>query len=86
MISRIIWFFCGNILFRNRRIEYEGEPVSYEEESEQEPKIYEPVKTFENYFPGKQIPLDHVEPMFMKCDLFVKVACYVLEIDNLWVD
>jgi len=63
MISRIIWFFRGNILFRNRRIEYEGEPVPYEEEFKQEQEIYEPVKTIENYYPGKQTPLDHVEPM-----------------------
>ena len=77
MISRIIWFFRGNILFRNRRIEYEGEPVPYEEEFEQEQEIYEPVKSIENYYPGKQTPLDHVEPMFVKCDLFAKVACYV---------
>ena len=32
---------------------------------------------------GKQTPLEHVEPMFVKCDLFAKVACYVLENNNL---
>ena len=44
-------------------MDYEGEPVPYEEEFKQEQEIYEPVKTFESYFPGKQTPLDHVEPM-----------------------
>ena len=58
-----IRFFRGNVLFRNRRIEYEGEPVQYEEEFEQEQEIFEPVQTFANYYPGKQTPLDHVEPM-----------------------
>ena len=52
--------------------------MPYEEEQfEQEQEIFEPVQTFANYYPGKQTPLDHVEPMFMKYDLFAKVACYV---------
>ena len=36
-----------------------------------------------DYLPGKQTSLDHVEPIFMKCDLFAKVACYVLANVNL---
>ena len=60
--------------------------MSYEEELELEQDFNEAVKNQECYFSGKQTPLDHVEPIFMKCDLFAKVACYVLENDNLRVD
>ena len=73
MFSRIIWFFRGNILFRNRRIEYEGEPVPYEEEFEQEQEIFEPVQTFANYYPGKQTPLDHVVPILWNVICLLKL-------------
>ena len=57
--------------------------MPHEEEPEPEQESHETVEARQCYFPGKQTPLDHVEPMFMKCDLFAKVACYVLENDNL---
>ena len=66
------------MLFRNWRVDYEA-PEPYEEELEQEPNDHEPEKTSEYYFPGKQLPLDHIKPMFVKCVLIAKIACYVLE-------
>ena len=77
------WFFCDDTLFRKRRIDNEA-PEPCEEELEQEPDVYEPEETHAYYIPGKQLPLDHVEPMFIKCVLIAKTCmlcfmkCYVL--------
>ena len=45
-----------------RRVDYEL-PVPHEEEPEPEQEYHEPVEARQCYYPGKQTPLDHVEPM-----------------------
>ena len=83
MISSIVGSFCGNVLLHNRHVDYEV-PEPYEEELEQELDVYEPEKTHECYLPIKQLPLDHIAPMFVKYVLIAKTCllcsrkCYVL--------
>ena len=61
-----------------RRVDYDV-PVPYEEELEPVQDFYEAAKTQEFYFLGKQIPLDHIDPMFYEMVLFDKVHAMFYE-------
>ena len=65
-ISCIIWFFLLYLYYSAmRRVDY-NVPVLSEQDPGPVQDFYDTVETQEDYLalPGKQIPLDHVDPMF----------------------
>ena len=65
--------------FVMRCVDYDV-PVPHEEEPEPVQDFYEAVKTQEYYFSGKQIPLDHVDPMIYDMCLFAKMHAMFYEV------